>query len=89
MNIGQAIEWLREGHKVQRVGWNGKGMWLKLVQTETYPAGNLCGQEFETPIDVMAHICLYTTGQWQPGWSASTPDLLATDWQIVFPKTDA
>lgn len=90
LDIGAAIRWLREGYRLQRAGWNGKGMWLKLVETETYPAGNLCGHPFATPIDVMAHVCLYTAdGKWQPGWNASTPDLLATDWQVVFPKTDA
>lgn len=90
LDIGAAIRWLREGYRLQRAGWNGKGMWLKLVGTETYPAGNLCGHPFDTPMDVMAHVCLYTAdGKWQPGWNASTPDLLATDWQVVFPKTDA
>ncbi len=83
-DIGFAVRWLREGRRVQRAGWNGKGMWLKLVETETYPAGNLCGHPFDNPMDVMAHICLYTAdGKWQPGWNASTPDLLATDWQLV------
>lgn len=31
MNFGQAIEALKEGKKVARKGWNGKGMWLVLV----------------------------------------------------------
>ena len=29
MNFGQAIEKLKEGKKVARKGWNGKGMWIK------------------------------------------------------------
>ena len=31
-NFGEAIEALKEGKKVQREGWNGKGMylWLKI-----------------------------------------------------------
>jgi hypothetical protein len=83
-DLGTALARLREGRKVQRAGWNGKGMWIKLVQTETYPAGNLCGHPFENPIDVMAHICLYTAdGKWQPGWVCSQEDLLATDWQLA------
>ena len=35
MNFGQAIEALKEGKKVARTGWNGKGMYLKLQQS--YP----------------------------------------------------
>jgi len=31
MNFGNAIEELKKGNKVQRKGWNGKGMWLILV----------------------------------------------------------
>ena len=34
MNFGKAIEELKNGKKVCRNGWNGKGMWLEL-QTPT------------------------------------------------------
>ena len=35
MNFGQAIEKLKEGKKVARKGWNGKGMWIRIqVPTE-------------------------------------------------------
>lgn len=30
MNFGQALEALKAGSRVARVGWNGKGMWLSL-----------------------------------------------------------
>ena len=32
MNFGQAIEVLKTGNKVTRVGWNGKDMFIFLVQ---------------------------------------------------------
>ena len=31
MNFGQAIEALKNGKKVARVGWNGKGMFLYMT----------------------------------------------------------
>lgn len=31
MDIGQAVEALKNGHRVRRAGWNGKGMWLALT----------------------------------------------------------
>ena len=34
MNFGKAIEELKNGKKVAREGWNGKGMWL--VKREYY-----------------------------------------------------
>lgn len=38
MNFGQAIEALKEGHKVARQGWNGKGMFLWLKPAATIKA---------------------------------------------------
>jgi hypothetical protein len=31
MNFGQALEALKNGHRVARTGWNGKGMWIALT----------------------------------------------------------
>ena len=31
MTFGQAIEALKDGRRAQRVGWNGKGMWIALT----------------------------------------------------------
>lgn len=33
MNIGQAVQALKQGQKVAREGWNGKGMYLYLDQS--------------------------------------------------------
>jgi len=38
MNFGQAIEALKQGKKVTRTGWNGKGMFLYYVPAAEYPA---------------------------------------------------
>jgi hypothetical protein len=35
MNFGQAIEALKEGKKVQRMGWNGKGLFVFLQVSST------------------------------------------------------
>jgi hypothetical protein len=31
MNIGQCVELLKQGHKMRRPSWNGKGMWIALM----------------------------------------------------------
>ncbi len=36
INFGQAIEALKQGKKVCRSGWNGKGMYLLLVSSSSY-----------------------------------------------------
>lgn len=38
MNFGQAIEAIKQGEKITREGWNGKGMWLYYVPANSYPA---------------------------------------------------
>lgn len=40
MNFGCALTWLKDGFKVARKGWNGKGMFIYLVR------GTLIGKDF-------------------------------------------
>ena len=35
LNFGEAIQALKEGKRVARVGWNGKGMWIALFSSLT------------------------------------------------------
>ncbi len=96
MNFGDAIQALKGGKKVARVGWNGKGMWLVLMPALYLPPFN--SQEpgakvndrtakhigEDTPLDCQPYIVMWTAlQQWQPGWLASQADMLAEDWMIV------
>ena len=82
MNFGQAIEALKKGHLVQRMGWNGKGMHIYLEKGSHLPLTS--GIEKGTTRLYDPVICMYTAQKThQPGWSASQADMLATDWQIV------
>ena len=36
MNFGYALELLKDGKKVARAGWNGRGMFLFLVNGSTF-----------------------------------------------------
>jgi hypothetical protein len=79
MNFGDAIAALKKGERVQRAGWNGKGMhlyledWLEGVMT--FGADNRKYQ----PVIVM----FTAAKEHQPGWLASQADMLAEDWTIV------
>ena len=51
LNFGQAIESLKQGKRVAREGWNGKGMFLILnggysVDKETARPDNIINKEF-------------------------------------------
>ena len=40
MNFGEAIEAMKDGKKVARKGWNGKGMWIVLMPSLYLPSYN-------------------------------------------------
>ena len=75
MNFGDALKALKSGSKVQRTGWNGKGMWLTLI-----PAGNAMFKGFPMQDCIGMKTA---TNDMQPGWLASQTDMLAEDWQVV------
>ena len=81
-DIGQAIAWMRESKSVRRSGWNGKGMHIYLEDMFSWaPGGGVFAGEKRT---YAPHLILFNAqGVHQPGWNASTPDLLANDWEIA------
>lgn len=96
MDFADALRCLRQGEKMQRSGWNGKGMFIVLMPELKLPAFN--SQEpgakvndrtakhigYDTPLNSRPYIAMWTAlGEWQPGWLASQNDLLADDWRIV------
>lgn len=96
MNFGQAIERLKQGKKVARAGWNGKGMWVVLMPALYLPPYNDQNTNKKVndrtakhigedkPLDSQPYFAMWTTEQkWQPGWLASQADMLAEDWQVV------
>lgn len=85
MTFGGAIEALKNGEKVARSGWNGKGMWVKLIQGRTIP--NQHDSEFKDSdgnLEICSHIDMFSADKKQVvGWLASQTDMLAEDWMIV------
>ena len=83
MNFGQAIEVLKTGNKVTRVGWNGKDMFLFLVQGSQFKLNRppLLGIYPEgTEINYRPHIDMKTVNGEIVPWVASQSDLLGEDW---------
>ena len=76
MNFGKALEELKNGKKVARIGWNGKGMFLFIACKEDL--ANCLG------FDCIDSICMKTAQETVcVGWLASQADMLAEDWLIV------
>ena len=84
MNFSQALESLKLGSKIQREGWNGKGMYLTLVQG--YPVnGHLNAAAVDSEVEgrtqgkagqMLSHIVMKTAGDsnyWGAGYSDYVP----------------
>ena len=92
MDFGDAIRALKQGRRVARAGWNGKGMWLALspghvnLSAEKFWAGP--NRDYAEAQGGTAHVlpCITmktATGEILMGWLASQTDMLAEDWGLV------
>lgn len=68
---------LKNGHKVARTGWNGKGMWLELQRPDAHSKMTLPYVFLNYPADAPN-----TPGARVP-WLASQTDMLAEDWVLL------
>jgi hypothetical protein len=78
LNFGEALEELKAGKKLQRSGWNGKGMWIGLQTPDDNSLMTLPYLFIEYPAGHPA----YPSGSIVP-WLASQTDLLSEDWSVV------
>ena len=80
MNFGQAIEALREGKRVARSGWNGKGIFIELQIPDEH-------SKMTHPYIFIDTTGLQTDNSNAPKnrvpWLASQTDMLSQDWVIV------
>ncbi|MCP4258096.1 MAG: DUF2829 domain-containing protein [Planctomycetes bacterium] len=80
MNFGQAIESLKDGKKVYREGWNGKGIFIELQTPDE-------NSKMTSPYIFINTTGLQTNNEAAPKslvpWLASQTDMLADDWQEV------
>ena len=89
MNFGKALENLKQGMKVQRQGWNGKGMYL--TYQKGYPEGiainantaSATGLPVGTICRFLPYIMMKTVDNAFVPWLASQTDVLAEDWMVL------
>lgn len=79
-NFGGALALLREGRRVRRAGWNGKGMHIQLVQAASFSQHS--GPHLLT-VSTSPFLAIYTAqGTYMP-WVTSQADVLAEDWELA------
>lgn len=85
-SFSEALIHLKAGKKVARQGWNGKGMFIFLVNGSTFQVNYppLLGIYPEgTTINYHAHVDMKTADGTIVPWICSQTDMLADDWTIV------
>jgi hypothetical protein len=83
MNFGKALELLKEGKKVARSGWNGKGQYIELATNISYKSSEKEVINAEHKDIGNKAIAFVGTSGVQLGWLASQADMLAEDWTFV------
>ena len=84
--FGTALKKLKQGYKVARSGWNGKGMFVFLVPGSVFKVNRapLLGIYPEgTEVTYCPHIDMKTADGSVVPWLASQTDVLAEDWELV------
>ena len=86
MNFGHALEILKAGGRVSRSGWNGKNMFIFLVQGSTFtvnrePLISILGEG--TEVNYHGHVDMRTADGTIVPWLCSQTDMLANDWGVV------
>lgn len=84
-DFSDALMWLKEGKRVQRAGWNGKGQYVILIpgdhlaRSAGYGFGECIGEFTFGSVLALKN----AQNVMQPGWVPSMGDLLASDWLVV------
>lgn len=80
--IGWAVEQMRDGQLVRRSGWNGKGMWIRLLDRPHFDS--------RIPEDLglgcLPFVIMKTADNKLVPWLCSQIDLLALDWERASPS---
>ena len=97
MNFGQAWKDLKLSRKVARSGWNGKGIFIYLVEGRNVNIESLKNEAAKhlnvdsdinrgKRIKISSHIDMKASDDAiVVGWLASQVDMIADDWYVVYP----
>ena len=86
MDFGEALKALKQGKKVAREGWNGKGQFVYYIPSDRYPAKTDVAKSIadeDGKVAYRPYLALKTVQGDIATWQPSISDCLAEDWQIV------
>lgn len=80
LSYGAAIEALERGERVMRAGWNGKNMWVILINANEW---SLEAYKYFNATEQLPFIAMKTADNKIVPWLASQTDMLAKDWVVA------
>lgn len=86
IDFSEALVLLKAGHRVQRSGWNGKGMFIYLVPAASYPAQRGAAKRWageNAMVPYGAYLAIKSVDGTVVPWLASQTDILAADWSTI------
>ena len=84
MDFGEALHLLKEGKKLAREGWNGKGMFVIYVPEENIDLTEQQEKMFGVSnIILNEHFLIKNVNNTLSTWVPSINDCLAEDWYVI------
>lgn len=84
MRFSHALDMILAGARMQRAGWNGKGMYVYYVPGSRFTTPRPPLDQFYKPgemIEYSSHIDMKTADGKHVPWLCSQTDMLAGDWE--------
>jgi len=94
MNIGEAIEEMKNGRRARRKVWGEADVWCCYLPPVKVPEEKVNDRirQFipEGPLEVNGYFVIFygflgENGVWQPGWGPTQDDIQAFDWEVQEP----
>lgn len=76
MNFEKALELIKAGHKLQRKGWNGRCLYVRLVKQSTVVVDN-------EVVTIKPFFAIVNHEKTTHTWVPSVSDIMADDWLCV------
>lgn len=85
VDFSEALKLLKEGRKLQRSGWNGKGLYVQLQTAIPLQLGtrSKAGDPIVTKQGTLAEFFIIVNDDKINTWVPSVSDILAKDWIVV------